>query len=206
MQFDVYLFDFDGTLVDSRESLVPVFRAGYSVVGREVSEEECSRWMHINLRQSLEDSGIPEEQYETVVKAIIASLDLPESLALIRLYGDTLRVVRELKARGKRLGIVSNNGSAHIRNALRVLNVEEDLFDCVVGSDMFQNGKPSAEPIELALEILGEKKSKAVVYVGDSLQDPECAENADVSGILVDRENVHPDYGGIRIPSLKELL
>lgn len=205
MQFSVYLFDFDGTLFDTRVSLVPVFRAGYAVVGREVTEEECERWMHLNLIQSMTDSGIDEKDFPKVVDAIINSLDMPESIALIKPYADMVEVLNRLRREGKRIGIVSNNSSSHIRLVLDTLKVDIP-FDCIVGSDMFKHGKPSPEPIDTALSILGMERSKDIVYVGDSLQDPECGLNADIGGILLDREDRYPDFEGIRVKSLRDLL
>ena len=205
MQFSVYLFDFDGTLVDSRESLLPVFQAGYAVVGRHVTPEEVSRWMHVSLPESFADSGVPKEHYQKVADAIIAALDLPESLAMIKAYEDALPVLTRLIKEGKRVGVVSNNTSTHIRLVLERLGFDLPL-DCVVGSDMFQNGKPSREPIDVALKILGETDRSRVVYVGDSLQDPECGRNAGIGGILIDRENAHPDFQGTRIADLNELF
>ena len=205
MQFDVYLFDFDGTLCDTRESLVPVFQAGFASVGRKVTAEEAERWMHLNLYQSLVDSGIPETYYQCVIDATIAALDMPESLAMIKTFPDFIPVLKELQHRGKRLGIVSNNTSTHIRLVLETLKIDIP-FDCIVGSDMFQHGKPHAEPIDTALRLLGEKAGSHVCYVGDSLQDPECGTNAHIEGVLLDREGTHPDFQGMRIATLDELL
>ena len=205
MQFDVYLFDFDGTLVDSRESLVPVFRAGFAAAGREVSEEEAERWMHLNLSQSLADSGVAEELYPAVIEATIAALDLPESLAMIRVFPDAVDTLRKLKERGKRIGIVSNNTASHIRLVLQTLNIDVPL-DCIVGSDMFEKGKPNPQPIEVALSLLGEQAGSHVCYVGDSLQDPECGLNAGIGGVLLDREGAHSDYEGLKIQGLEELF
>lgn len=205
MQFSVYLFDFDGTLCDTRESLVPVFRAGFDKIGYHATPEQCERWMHLNLLQSLVDSGIAEEDYQTVVDGIIDALDMPESIALIKAFQETEGVLRQLVQAGKRIGIVSNNTSTHIRLVLKSLGIDLP-FDCIVGSDMFSNGKPHPEPILTALSILGIEPDSSVCYVGDSLQDPECGENAGISGVLVDRENVHPDYQGIRVFDLGGLL
>lgn len=205
MQFDVYLFDFDGTLCDTRESLVPVFQKGFAAAGRSVTPEEAERWMHLNLLQSMTDAGIAEEDFPKVIEATIAALDIPESIALIRPFPEAFGVVEALVKQGKRIGIVSNNSSSHIRLVLDTLGINLP-FDCIVGSDMFRHGKPHPEPIETALGLLGESKGKHVCYVGDSLQDPECGLNAGIEGILVDREGRHADYSGLRIPSLTGLL
>ncbi|MCR5348761.1 MAG: HAD family hydrolase [Bacilli bacterium] len=204
MQFDVYLFDFDGTLMDTRESLVPVFRAGYAVVGREVSEEEAERWMHLNLTQSFKDSGVDEKYFGVVCKAIIDSLDMPESIRLIHAFPDAIPTLKKLRALGKRIGIVSNNAASHIRLVLETLHIDVP-FDCIVGSDMFLHGKPHPEPIQVALRLLQEKEGPNICYVGDSLQDPETGINAGIGGVLLDRDGRHSDYPGVRIRSLKEL-
>ena len=150
MQFSTYLFDFDGTLCDTRESLVPVFRAGFERVGVHATPEDCERWMHLNLYQTLVQSGIPEEQYQTVVDGILDALDMPESIALIKPFEDTVSTLQALLDSGKRIGIVSNNTSTHIRLVLHEMGIDIP-FDCIVGSDMFSHGKPHPEPIEVAL-------------------------------------------------------
>ena len=205
MQYGVYLFDFDGTLCDTRESLLPVFRAGYALVGREVTQEEVAVWMHYTLNQSMAMSGVAEEFHPTILKGIIDALDMPESIALIKAFPEAFDVMKTLAKQGKKIGIVSNNTSTHIRLVLEQLGYDGPL-DCVVGSDMFSHGKPHPEPIEIALRILGEQPSEKACYVGDSLQDPECGINAGIGGVLVDRENENPHYQGVKIASLLDLL
>ena len=204
MQFSVYLFDFDGTIVDSRASLYPVFKAGFASVGRDVTEEEAERWMHLNLFESLADSGVPQEDYETVIQATIDALDLPESIAMITLFPDALDCLDRLHKGGAKIGLVSNNTASHIRLVLHRLGVDFP-FDAIVGSDMFTKGKPHSEPIDMALAILGHANREDVVYVGDSLQDPECAANASCKGILLDREDRYSAFEGIRIRELTEI-
>lgn len=204
MQYAVYLFDFDGTLVDSRASLYPVFKAGYASVGRDVTEEEAERWMHLNLYESMMDSGIPHDQFETVIQATIAALDLPESIAMITLFPDAMETLERLRRQGAKIGIVSNNTAAHIRLVLEEKGIDFP-FDVIVGSDMFENGKPSSEPIDKALELLAFDNREQVVYIGDSLQDPECGKNARCGGILVDREGRYASFGGVRVTGLAEI-
>ena len=53
---------------------------------------------------------------------------------------------------------------------------------------------------------LGIKADGHICYAGDSLQDPECGLNAGIGGVLIDRENAHPDYNGLRFQNLWGLL
>ncbi len=205
MQFDVYLFDFDGTLVDSRASLWPVFRAGYATIGREVSEEEAERWMHLSLSESMAEAGASEEQRPLILDAILKALDDPESIAMITAFDDTVEVLSALSKQGKRIAIVSNNSTDHIRLVLKQLGIDLP-FDCIVGSDMCQNFKPHPEPILMALEMMGVTSKAGACYVGDSLQDHEVGINAGIEGVLLDREGQYPDFEGVKIPSLRSLL
>ena len=41
----IFFFDFDGTLADTRESLVPVYRAGFDLIGMHVSEKQCAHFI-----------------------------------------------------------------------------------------------------------------------------------------------------------------
>ena len=43
--YDLYLFDFDGTLFDSRESMFPIFARGFGIAGRSVTKEEADEWI-----------------------------------------------------------------------------------------------------------------------------------------------------------------
>ena len=55
------------------------------------------------------------------------------------------------------------------------------------------------------MELSGNPDKNECIYIGDSLQDVACAENAEIDGILIDRKGEYADYSGKKILSLKEL-
>lgn len=203
--YDLYLFDFDGTLFDSRESMFPIFARGFGIAGRSVTKEEADEWMHHNLYESMQMAGIPEEKYQAIVDEILVALNDPEMLALIAPFPDVKETLLSLLSKGKRIGVVSNNDSEHIRLSLDMHGLTMPIAT-IMGSDRFEKGKPDPDPILTALKETGDVPSKSVVYVGDSLQDIECGLAAGVDAILVDRENAYPDFEGIKISTLKSLL
>lgn len=85
----------------------------------------------------------------------------------IRAYNGTEAVLKELKAAGLKLGIVTDalNGNAFER--LEKLGLSK-YFDVVVTSDMTGKKKPDPEPIMLAINSLGVVPEQAIM-VGDSL-------------------------------------
>lgn len=202
-EYDVYLFDFDGTLCDSGESLGPVFMHGFEAIGMSCKPEDALEYMHHSLKETADARGITEEQWIPFVEAIIEALDFEDSIKLITLFPETIEVIKELKARGKKLGIVSNNTVKHIKLVLDRFDLN-DYFEVFSGSDVVSESKPSAEPILYALRKLGVKVGPNVVYVGDSLQDVTCGNNAHVDAILIKRDGT--GNGISVINNLKELL
>lgn len=202
-EYDVYLFDFDGTLCDTGESLGPVFMHGFEAIGMSCKKEDALEYMHHSLKETADSRGVSEEQWQPFVDAIVEALDFEDSIKLITLFPETIEVIKELKARGKKLGIVSNNTVNHIKLVLDRFNLN-DCFEVYSGSDVVNESKPNAEPILYALRKLGVKVSHNVVYVGDSFQDVTCGNNAHVDAILVKREGTGSEINAIK--NLKELL
>ncbi len=206
-EFDTYLFDFDGTLVDSHDSLVMVFDGAYSSVGVKVPEGYVLRLMRIPLYAGYAELHGPEDEESKILfgKEIVRLLDDPEVLKATKPFEDSLNVLRTLKNKGKKLGIVTSNSRKHVKEVLRFLNIEEDLFSIIVGNEATKKHKPNPDPIEKALELLNVSKDN-VCYVGDGLDDMRCAVNANVAPILVDRLSEYKDEYPVIVKDLTELL
>ena len=187
-EFNVYFFDFDGTLVDSRDSLLAVFKRAYKSVGIEVGDEHILRLMRVQLQQGYRELGAPEDEESVKIFAdeIIRLLDVPEITELVKNYEDVKQALFVLKSMGKTLGIVTSNNQKHVRDVLRHLGIDENLFSVIVGNKETKLHKPNPDPILKALELLN-ISNEGVCYVGDGLDDMACAVNANVYPILLDR-------------------
>lgn len=205
-EFEVYLFDFDGTLVNSRDSLLEVFKRAYKSVGIEVGDEHILRLMRVQLQQGYKELGAPEDEESVKLFAseIIRLLDIPEITALVKNYDDVKQALFVLKSMGKTLGIVTSNNQKHVRDVLRHLDIDENLFSVIVGNKETKLHKPNPDPILKALELLN-ISNEGVCYVGDGLDDMRCAANANVYPILLDRLDEYGDSNHIVIKTLDEL-
>ncbi len=192
MTHDVYLFDFDGTLADSKESLVPVYKAGFNLIGMDVTPEQCAHFMHHNLLETMQEMKVKPEDYERFVTRIVEALDYEESIKLIRPFPEVEKILQNLHKERKILAVVSGNGSGHIQLVLKQFGWDH-YFQTIIGSDMYKHGKPSPEPLLMALEHLGVEDKSKVIYIGDSLQDKAAAEAAGLSCQLVDRNHEYPE-------------
>lgn len=206
-QIDTYLFDFDGTLVDSHDSLVEVFHGAYASVGVDVPDGYVLRLMRIPLIQGYEELGAPmtKEAMDIFEKNIRELLDAEFVLKLTKSYEDVLPTLLRLKEKGKQLGIVTSNNVKHVKDVLRFLNIDEKMFDVIIGNDDTEKHKPNPEPIYKAMEILSLTDKNKICYVGDALDDKKAAINAGVTPVLLDRADQYLDQDGIVITSLAEL-
>jgi putative hydrolase of the HAD superfamily len=105
------------------------------------------------------------------------------------LYEDALPVLEELRARGLKLGLVSNTG----RDLDEFVAHHRLEVDAILGSRAFGRTKPHPAIFEAVLERLGVMPAAAAM-VGDSLEDD--VEGARAAGIeaafLLDRDERYP--------------
>ena len=207
-KFQLYLFDFDGTLFDTIETSKYVFRKAYEFLGMSLDEEEVLQFTREPIPVSYKRMGAPIEKYDAFMEQIEKYLNTTkESIDLTDIYDDTYDTIIDLRMDEADLGIVTSNNVPHVRDILRKFDMQKDFFTVLVGNREAPNPKPSPEPILKALEMINYKGDKKdVCYVGDSLNDCIAAVNAGVVPILLDRDDEYKDAPYLRIRSLSELL
>ena len=207
-KFQLYLFDFDGTLFDTLETSKYVFRKAYEYLGIPLNEDEVLQFTREPIPVSYKRMGAPVEKYDAFMAQIEKYLNTTqESIDLTDIYDDTYDTIIDLRMDEADLGIVTSNNVLHVRDILRKFDMQKDFFTVLVGNREAPTPKPSPEPILKALEMINYKGDKKdVCYVGDSLNDCLSAVNAGVVPILLDRDDEYKDAPYQRIRSLSELL
>ena len=207
-KFQLYLFDFDGTLFDTLETSKYVFRKAYEYLGIPLNEDEVLQFTREPIPVSYKRMGAPIEKYDAFMAQIEKYLNTTkESIDLTNIYDDTYDTIIDLRMDEADLGIVTSNNVPHVRDILRKFDMQKDFFTVLVGNREAPNPKPSPEPILKALEMINYKGDKKdVCYVGDSLNDCIAAVNAGIVPILLDRSDEYANSSYQRIKSLKELL
>ncbi len=143
-----------------------------------------------------------DEYFEEVFQAFDGALHWT-------LYPETLQVLKDFKAQGMELGIISNFDT-RLFNVLRGLGLAE-LFDTVTISSLAGAVKPSPHIFRVALEQHAMDPEEAM-HVGDSRRaDVEGAREARIAGVWLDRvsegqgEDPLPHFDGYRIQTLAGL-
>jgi len=195
-----FLFDLDGTLIDSIELILRSYRHTMRLHrGHEPSDDV---WMEglgtplwVQFRHFTEDPA----EIEAMV-ATYRAYNLAHHDELVRPYDGVVEAVRALRAREKTLGLVTSKMRSGALRGLRVAGLE-DAFQVIVGADEVTHPKPHPEPVLMALERLRAPAAGAV-FVGDSRHDVECGRAAGVKTAAVlwgpfDRAHLadlEPDY------------
>ena len=198
--FGTFLFDLDGTLIDSIELILRSYR--HTMRAHRGYEPPDDVWMEglgtplwVQFRLWSDDESEIKAMVETYREYNLAHHD-----ELVRPYEGVVEQVRKLDAGGKTLGLVTSKMRGGALRGLRVAGLE-DAFDVVVGSDDVARPKPHPEPVLTALSLAGRLAADAV-FIGDSRHDIECGRAAGVKTAAVlwgpfDREHLEdldPDY------------
>ena len=146
-------------------------------------------------------AGIPAERMGEVAACLQGIHD--ESHLWCRLAEDTRAVLDRLRARGLRLGVVSNS-DGRVEEALVAAGIR-DCFDVVLDSALVGVEKPDPTIFRAALAALGVAASEAL-YVGDLYDvDVVGARAAGMEGVLLVRDGDEPGRDCLRFASLTAL-
>ena len=188
VRYPAVLFDLDGTLIDSGAIILASFRhATQTVLRRVIPDAELAALVGgSNIHDQMR--SIDEAQVEELVR-VYREHNEPLHDELEAFEGIE-HVLAELKAEGRRLGIVTAKRRKTVELAFAVLPLER-YFDVVVTSDMTDRHKPDPAPVLAALDRLAVEPSDAA-FVGDSPFDIASGKAAGVFTVAVAWGNIHP--------------
>ena len=186
-EYTLYLFDFDNTLFDTRCGIEAILREALPVLGVDynpVRFDEClGLTMEQVYRRYMGSDSSRFAEFEEVFMKVVHSdayLGAPP-------FPETARVLRSLKGRGKRIGVVSGKKRYKIENLLRSQGLD-GYPETIVGFDETPLHKPNPDPLLLGMSFFDVPKED-IVYVGDSPNDALAAKAAGVDCVIVDRHN-----------------
>ena len=172
------IFDFDGTLADTRHIVYETYHRLADKHGlKKLSFEEMKEMKALSIKERFKSSGVP--MFKVPQLAREAQLIYGEFMDLAAPYPEIDELLQALKKQGLLLFIISSNSVNNIKGFLTAHNLE--LFDQVSSSSGIF-GKHRA--INRILEEHGLQKEEAV-YVGDEVRDIIACKKAPVRIIAV---------------------
>ena len=190
METKVIIFDFDGTLCDTRSNIITAFRATMEHLGLDMRDEEtCGATIGLTLRDGFK-SMYPEfddakidycvETYRQIFAERRKEL-MPD------LFPGVKETLEALRKRGYRMTIATSRLTDSLMLFMRHHGIDH-YFEYAVGSDSVTHHKPHPEPALKTLAALNIAPSEAIM-VGDMPVDIAMAHNAGIRAIGVDYGN-----------------
>lgn len=175
----VLIFDFDGTLADSRKTLVEIANNLASEFGFDrVTEDEMIRLSNLSSRDIFYQSPIPAYKIPFLLRRIKSELN--QKIASLEPFYGIKETLNILKKEGYILGILTSNLKENVLDFLHNNNLGE-YFDFVYSaSTLFGKHKILKKIIKkhhLPLE--------KTIYVGDETRDIEAAKKSKIKVIAV---------------------
>ena len=199
LKYDLILFDMDGTIANTDELVVETIYELYDLYrnGRKTPREECYYFSGPPMRETIKKE-FPDGDIEFLTQEFFR-LSKDKYEKMVTPYPHSREVKLKLKEMGIKLGVVTNKMHQMSLHCLDVIGLN-DIFEVIIGYDDVKEGKPSAEGIYKAMEMMDVKDKKRVLYVGDNPLDELTARNAGVDSCLVMwgprkmPDSVHPTY------------
>ena len=187
MTYSTYIFDLDGTLLDTLGDLAASVNFALRTHGMpEHSIDDVRRFVGNGVRRLMERAvpeGTDNPQFEAAF-ATFREYYIHHSLDTTRPYEGIPETLAALRERGCRLAVVSNKMRKATEELCRYFF--PDTIEVAIGEDEAAgiHKKPAPDTVFEALRQLGVEKENTV-YVGDSDVDIETARNAGIPCISV---------------------
>ena len=178
-RLSTYLFDLDGTLIDSIELIMSSFRhTMLTHRGAVPDDDDWRAGFGRPLRPQLARYARDADEVARMA-ATYRAHNLENHDRLVKPYAGIPPVVAALSERGVRLGIVTSKNRTAAEQGLRHCALD-GFFDLLVTSDDVTEHKPHPAPVLAALASL-EAQPAETVFIGDSPHDCEAGRAAGVS-------------------------
>ena len=184
-EFETYVFDLDGTLLETLKDLAA--STNYALRTHNMPEhsiEDVRMFVGNGVKKLMEraiPNGIENPLFEDVY-ATFRQHYLEHNLDTTKPYEGIPELLAELKARGKKLAIVSNKFYAATQELAR--HFFPDTIEVAIGERENIKKKPAPDTVIEALRQLGASRETAV-YIGDSDVDIMTAKNCDMPCVSV---------------------
>lgn len=185
MKYDAYIFDMDGTILDTIEDLTVTTNYAMEKMGYPLHTLEEVKWFVGNGILTLIKRAVPEgTSDEDIQKTFEAFIEHYREHCNDKTgpYPGIIELLKKLKTEGKKLAVVSNKADRPVKKLAD--EIFPGLFDIAIGEKEGINKKPARDMVDAAIEFLHCDR-KNTVYIGDTNVDYETARNSELDCILV---------------------
>lgn len=176
-----YIFDFDGTLADSKLCSVVATKGAFEEFGLNIpSTEQIEHFMGIPIEISfreMTDHVFTDESFNRLLQIFREHYRASENDTLTTFPGIP-EVLQKLTSEEKQLFVVSSKKSDVLLRNLQTLKIDT-YFKDIIGSDKVTHYKPHPDGILKVMKQYGLTQEETVM-IGDAIFDLQMAKSANV--------------------------
>ena len=179
-----FIFDIDGTLVDSNELHVDSWDRAFRRFGKQFSRAQLRAQIGKGSDQYLPEFLTPEEikRFGKELDEYRSELFKKEYLPKVRAFPKVRELFEHIHADGKRIMLASSGKKRDTKYYIDLLKIS-DFIDGYVSGDDADRSKPAPDIFAASLEKLGDIPPADAVTVGDTKFDVEAAKKVGLKTI-----------------------
>lgn len=180
-EIKLVIFDFDGTLADTKENIILTFQMTMKELGVEIkSRQECAATIGLTLEDAFKVlyPGMAAEKYVLLRDTYRRIFKENRKILVPGLFPEVMETLEELRRRGYLMSIASSRQSPSLQSFLEDMKIAH-LFEYAVGGDNVEHPKPAPDAVLQILRHYNLSAEEAFV-VGDMPFDINMATNAGV--------------------------
>ena len=174
-----YIFDFDGTIADSKQCSILATKEAFQILELEIpSIEDIEYYMGIPIEQSFKQmlsEQLDDFMFDRLLDTFRQEYKRFENDSLI-LFPDMMNVLKELNYQGKQCFVVSSKKTDVLLRNLQTLEIAQ-FFKDYIGSDQVENYKPHPDGI-LKLVERYQIEIEDSIMIGDAIFDIQMGKSA----------------------------
>ncbi|TVZ15489.1 HAD family hydrolase [Maribacter sp. MAR_2009_72] len=201
MKYKTLILDFDGTLADTKESIIQTMKfVAHSYNLQNVDENLIESLIGLPLKTTFEKAFSLDEKL--IEEAILIYREHYNEIVIdtISLFDGVKETLLDFHSKGINLTVASSKGKAALIKILKKQNIY-DIFSFVGGEEDAKNKKPAPDIVNLIIDKYSYQLNECLV-VGDTIFDIEMGQRAyvDTCGVTYGNntreklENQKPNY------------
>ncbi len=210
MKYKTLILDFDGTLADTKESIIRTMKfVAHSFNLQNVDENLIESLIGLPLKTTFEKAFLLDEKLIEEATLIYREHYNEIVIDTISLFDGVKETLLDFHSKGINLTVASSKGKAALIKILKKQNIY-DIFSFVGGEEDAKNKKPSPDIVNLIIDKYNHQLNECLV-VGDTIFDIEMGQRAyvDTCGVTYGnntREKLEKQKPNYVIDSFRNLI
>lgn len=180
------IYDLDGTIIDTVDLHIKGMEAVGKEFGLKVDLELYKKYYGRKLKEFIavlfEDKEALERNIDDILK--FKRAHFLSHIKEIKIFPGFKETLDELCQRDKQVWICTSAPGIYLDTLIRENQIFQYFKGRATTQEMFVNGKPDPESLELTMKLMGGVSPRECMYIGDAVSDYLAARNASMSFVL----------------------